>query len=454
MRPVGGQSGIARQPQVGAIAVARHRGVGAALLGLLFPGTDGKHRMRAEIGFEHAVEQRLLRRPAVGEVVAVHVGGNHPAAQLSIKGQRARCIHLGAVVVPSAGRQLHVELGRGGGHLAHQIDRTTGIAGAVDQAGRAAHQLDAVVRGQVEHDAGVKAHADEHRRSAVELHAVDLEAARIDGRQPAVGVLDGDAHRLCGRLVQAGELLVVQALARDHRHRLGQLAQRLRSLAYGDGLGGVGVRALGLAVALPGHPHLAQRVVAGGFGSCRVGLHLLRLAQRVAAAFARHGFQAAAGQQLAKPAAQGVAALQARRGLAVREGGIKRQSDARCRRETQQARAQGAGWNVVRHAARAAGGARRCRWLLRRCCAGRGKRQPQAQAPAGQRRGAQRQRRCAVRQAAVKKIKRPRRARAGSRCECHGFPRLSLPHSQHGSMVCPTRCKKGTRRRRFFCDLP
>jgi hypothetical protein len=151
--------------------------------------------------------------------------------------------------------------------------------------------------------------AQRQRRAAVDLHAGDLEAARIE---VAHGVGHDDAGRELERLGHVGRTLVVELLARHHRHRLGNLAERLVRLRRDAGhAAGICARAFGRAIARAAgqHAHLGQGLAAGGRGRLhgqRAVTHLAveaaaceqriqRLAQRQRAA---HGGRLALGRQV------------------------------------------------------------------------------------------------------------------------------------------------------------
>jgi hypothetical protein len=312
-RPVGGQPAAARQADVGTVGVARHRGRCALGAHVLLARTQGEHCARSDVGLEHAVDQRVLALGVVDEVASVLVGDDGTAAHLAVEGQRPRRVEFGAVVVPAASRQRDAELRRGGGHLAHQVDGAAGVAGAVEQAGRAAKQLDAVVLGEVVGGVAVEGGRRRHRRAAVELDAVDLEAARVDLLEAVFAVLHGDADGLLCRLADAGDVLVGQPLVGEHRNRLRQLAHRLRRLAHGDGLAGVRARAFGLAFAPGRHAHFTQRGDAAGE-------IVRRLLDRDGRAVDVRD-QPAAGQQLVKCLARREPASHRGRPLAGQQGG-------------------------------------------------------------------------------------------------------------------------------------
>ena len=313
------------------------------LLDVLVATPQGQHRVRAQIGLQHAVECGLLRGAQVGEIVAVFIGQHRTAAQLAVKGQRAGGIDFRAVVVPAAGAGRKLELGLGRRHLAHQVDGAARVARAIEQAGSAAQHLDPVELRHVVGDEGVVAAGGGHGRTAIDLHAVDRKAARVDVGQAVAAVLHRQAHDLLGRLAQVGDVLVFQPLLGQHRHRLRHLAHGLCGLAEGDAIAGVGARALGLAQAPGLDPHFAQGddlILAGQL--CLLDGEQPRAALR--------GHHAAACQQPLQRIAGRIAALQ-RWGLqACQLVLVKQQLLLGLGRKGAQCGGQGLGGNAEGHA--------------------------------------------------------------------------------------------------------
>ncbi|MNE15193.1 hypothetical protein D3C80_1080990 [compost metagenome] len=178
--PVPGQAGMPWQVQVGTIAVAGHRAVGAVFVGLVVAGTEGEHGVVRNVRFKHTVHQRALGGAVVREILAIGVGHHQASTQAAIPAQRAGEVELLAVVVPAAGRQGQLELVVGGRPLAHHVDDAARVARAAIQRRGTAQHLDVVELGQLE-DVGriERAHRGTQRlwRSAVDLQVLDAEAA-------------------------------------------------------------------------------------------------------------------------------------------------------------------------------------------------------------------------------------------------------------------------------------
>ena len=290
-----GEAGVARQADIAAVAVARHVAAAiAARADLAAAHAHGQQGVWRQVRLDHAVELGSARVLDVHELVRVLVGQHGPAAHPAIEGQRPRGIHHGLVVVPAADGLLHHEARLGQRLLAHDVDDAARIAHAAQQARGAAHHLHAVVEVHALVDA-VGVLGDVQRRAAVDLHAVDLEAARIEIGGVEIDLAGGDAGRGGQRVADVGHAAVVELLARDHRHRLRDLAERLVRLGGDAGhAAGVRARALGRAVDGPAraHPHFGQRLFDGGDG-----LHGQRALLHMA-------LQAAAGQQIIQRLAQ------------------------------------------------------------------------------------------------------------------------------------------------------
>ncbi len=128
------------------------------------------------------------------------------------------------------------------------------------------------------------------------IHAIDLDRVQRIAARVEIAMVAADAarfHRNAGDgahgVVQIGQVLVVQQLARHHRDRLRDLAQALRVLADGDG--GCGVRACAF-----GHGEVAAGDRHGRQGGGIRGRLPGRPPHHEARA-ALHGYQAAMRQQ-------------------------------------------------------------------------------------------------------------------------------------------------------------
>ncbi len=168
---------------------------------------QGQGGVFAQVGFRDAVEQRRGFLQTIGEIAAVFIGRYKTPADAAGIVEFAAAIRVDPVVVPTACAGGNRQLRQGGRALSDQIDRTTGVACADQQAGCAAQHLDAVV------DFHVRGHPAGH---AVTLtgHAIDdvalvlqREAPRTEDMRAKVTLGKGDAGRLGHHFIKAGEVL-------------------------------------------------------------------------------------------------------------------------------------------------------------------------------------------------------------------------------------------------------
>ncbi|MNJ54955.1 hypothetical protein D3C77_504210 [compost metagenome] len=181
-----------------------------------------------------------------------------------------------------------------------------------------------VVLGQVQlTDRAVAGDRGVHRRATIELNVRDCEATGVEvgvvAQRRAGGAvfLQGDAGGLVQCIGQGGEVLILDALAGDHRHRVGDFLDRLGDLAAdADGTGGVGTAVLG-------HGAEPRGIDAG----CAQFKHrVLGLwQQHVVAATAADYLEVATAEQLRETLLDAVGALQAGAVPALCEFGAERQ---------------------------------------------------------------------------------------------------------------------------------
>ncbi|MNX87198.1 hypothetical protein D3C86_1191130 [compost metagenome] len=109
------------------------------------------------------------------------------------------------------------------------------------QAGRAAHDFNAIVNGKVE--ARRQVAGPGRRAQAVNLDRIQrIASGDKAGNIAAAGErFDGDAGYVAHRVRQAVEVLVIKLLARHDRHRLRNFLERLRAFAERDRVAGVRV---------------------------------------------------------------------------------------------------------------------------------------------------------------------------------------------------------------------
>ena len=248
--PIG--TGIGGAGQVEVVAVFADRQAAPEIVGLIvLPGeTEGRRGAVAQVGFTDGVEQAVIVFFLVAETVRALIRRHHPATQGAAVVQRAGGIDLATVVIPAAG-------GAGEGHalisgraFAHHVDRRRRVAGTGDQAGRATDDFHAIKHRQVRlHRQGVR----RIRAGQAVVHdVVDVETARLVSLPArAAGLAEEQPRRAAHHVVDAGHVLVVHALASDHRHRLRRFAHGQRQLGRGlHRAGGVGLRVFGGAAHL------------------------------------------------------------------------------------------------------------------------------------------------------------------------------------------------------------
>ncbi|MNJ29755.1 hypothetical protein D3C77_243340 [compost metagenome] len=260
----------------------------------------------------------------VVEELVVLIGRAQTAPDVPGLGERAGDVELGAVGVPTAGRCRELELVVVQGPLAHQVDGAAGVAAARIETVDPAQELDVVVLGQVElADRAVAGDRSVHRRTAVELDVRHREATGIEvgvvAQRGAGGtvLLQGYAGGLVQGVSQGGEILILDALAGDNGHRVGDFFDRLGDLAaHGCRAGGVGAAVFGRGAEPRG-------VDAGHSQLERIALDPWH--QDIVAVAAAHYPEVACAEQLCEPLLDAVAALQARAALALGEPGFKRQ---------------------------------------------------------------------------------------------------------------------------------
>ncbi|MCY1213742.1 hypothetical protein D9M72_255360 [compost metagenome] len=179
---------------------------------------------------------------------------HEPAAQGPRGVQRAADVGLGAVAVPVADAQRCVGAEGALRPLGHEVDGGRRIARAVQQTGRAAQYLHALVHRHVLRRAGGVAQQDRH---AVLFERVDLETACVVAGRELLIRLHGDARGLLQHVVERAQVLLFHARLVDDGDRLRRLLERLRQL--GDGRfalgrrcdGDAGQRALRMCRATP-----------------------------------------------------------------------------------------------------------------------------------------------------------------------------------------------------------
>ena len=115
----------------------------------LLTGANRQRGVAAKVGLQHCIEDVVVFAFGIAEGAGVLPRRNNASAQRAAFVQRPADVGTHPVVVPAAGRGPELSLPFGGGALAHQIDRGGGVAGALNESGRAAHHLHPIEDGEV-----------------------------------------------------------------------------------------------------------------------------------------------------------------------------------------------------------------------------------------------------------------------------------------------------------------
>nr|GEU28148.1 hypothetical protein [Tanacetum cinerariifolium] len=265
--PRGAQEGGAGQIEVLAVAVAGQAVEERAAFDFFGAERQVDLGLWRHIVFERGEQGGAAAVGVVDKGFLVLVVRHHARAQAAVGIEHAAGVELQAVVVPRSGLGHH--LGGVGGQrpFAHQVDGAARIARALQQARRAAQHFHAVVDGGARVEiAGAAIHAAVERHAVV-LHGGQVEAARINVFAALRALLDGHARGAGQGVVDGGEILLVEQLARDHADRLRNVLQCLLALADADRAGGVGASAFGDGAGLGGHRHRHQGLHGGVFAA-------------------------------------------------------------------------------------------------------------------------------------------------------------------------------------------
>ncbi|MNZ80782.1 hypothetical protein D3C78_994280 [compost metagenome] len=269
------------------------------------------------------------------------LGDHRPAPHGAGIIQRATGIDLPTVVVPGTAREAEFGLGHGLAAFAHEIDATGGAARALHHPGGAAQDFDTVVIGHVAAETvGLDIAVAHVQRNAVVLilaghpEPTGIEILAAHGR-----VVDGDAGGLFHHLIDGVEVLVIEHLAGDHRHRLRRFAQGMLALADGHRARRVGATVLG------GRPeHLSLDAGGSQFHDRTVGG---QPAQHVRAVGLGLSLQATTAKNASETVTHAEGTSQAGRLQILQLPGIKRQGDTGGAGEAGQHIHQAAGANIV-----------------------------------------------------------------------------------------------------------
>ena len=211
----------------GGVARRQAAPAGVVAVSALVASTEVEQGLVGQVHLESAVASVALLEVAVEGAVAGVGGAEQPAADRAALVQRAGDVGLH----PAAGRG-----GDGGGDLAAQeagraladvVDRGARLAGALHQAGGAAHDLDVVIEDHVVVVVAELPDVVPRDRHPVVLVGVDRKAAGIVVLPLAVEGDHGDAGGGVERLADRGDVAVLHL-------RVGDDAGGLRGLALGE----------------------------------------------------------------------------------------------------------------------------------------------------------------------------------------------------------------------------
>ena len=239
VRPFGGR-GLAAWP-VGAGAVVIPGGQATPHAGpwlvALAANAHAQLRVGREIGIDDAIEGVLALFVQVDVAVASVDIGDEAAADTAIGVQRAADVGIEPAFLPAA--QPETNLARelaAVGVLSDLVDGGRWIARAGEQAGGAAHHLDAVVQdGVITAFPGTPGAADRHRHT-IGAQVVDIEAPGAERVATAVVGAARNARGVLQGLGEAAGTLVRHLLVGDDADRLRCFARRQRQA--GGGVGG------------------------------------------------------------------------------------------------------------------------------------------------------------------------------------------------------------------------
>ncbi len=314
--PLRAQVGAARQADIAAVGVTRQAAKKWPAFDFFVAGGQADLRLRRDAVIQRAVIGGRAPLHTIDERALVLVVDHAARAQGAIVGEVGAGIQQGAIAVPGACLQHHAHAGHVQRALAHQVHRTAGVAGALQQAGGAAQHFGTVVDAHVGAVvAGAAIHAAIERHAVV-LHGGDVETARIDVFATLRALHDGDAGGAGQRVVDRGDVLLVHQLAGDHADRLRDVLQALLATADADRTRGIAAGAAGggAAFGLRGDFYRRQQP---GIHFALAGHRRRRRAQHVAAGLQWHGLQATAGQHRSQRAGSGVVAVQPGGGASI-----------------------------------------------------------------------------------------------------------------------------------------
>ncbi|KAF1050348.1 MAG: hypothetical protein GAK34_01948 [Delftia tsuruhatensis] len=200
-----------------------------------------QHRIASQLPGEGRRNHLAAGAHEVAEAVAVLHGDVEPVGK--VLANRPRAVERAAPQPVAARIGFHGMRRRPQRTLGDDVQRAARLAAAVERSGRALEELDALHAGQITRrvEAAPRGKAVEQGGHAHVLIAG--QAANDDVvPQAAKVVLARDAAHIVQHIVQLGGSQVVHGLARDHAHRLRQLAQRQVGLGACRLIGVIGAR--------------------------------------------------------------------------------------------------------------------------------------------------------------------------------------------------------------------
>ena len=299
-----------------------------------------------EVDRNRAIERAAFAAVVVDVRLLVFLGDHEATPDAAVLRERCRQVCRSAVVVPraGAGRELAGE-DLAVRAFAHQVDRRRRIAGTREQAGGAAHDLDAVVDDRIDLGFAGTVLRGVLRGHAVVLQVVDAEAARVEGEALAVELRDRDAGRVVEDFLNRLHRLVIELLSRDDTDRLRcffqRQAQRRGGVAGASGRVAAGSFRRSAARCLGRDRHGGQGRGAGSGRARRGGRP-----QRESAACSRHGHQSGASQGLGQCVFHAVTAARTRAAQSFGQARAKGDEHARIPAQAVQHALQRASRNV------------------------------------------------------------------------------------------------------------
>ncbi|MNO79887.1 hypothetical protein D3C76_710710 [compost metagenome] len=196
-------------------------------------------RRIGQVDVQRTVQRMVFAPDIVDEAVALVLVSDKPPAHTAVGRQRAAGIQLQAIVVPGASFACQRNGRRRLATLAHQVDCATWAAGALQQARSTAQHFHPVEEHQVLGCPVAQRIVVSRNRHTVVLPVINLKATRGHDHARANALRADNARGVVKRVLQVGDALVIQLLARDDGDRLGNLLEGVRAFAQGHRAGGI-----------------------------------------------------------------------------------------------------------------------------------------------------------------------------------------------------------------------